>query len=87
MSTSDQEKMLLNGGGVEDVEDEEEDLSPELCLCLFSEVRQSSTMATLNHCRTEHVVDLLSTAAKLGRHLCFLYTSYCSGVYNDCQRP
>ena len=65
MSTSDQEEML-NGDGVEDVEDDEEDLSPELCPCLFCEARQSSAMATLNHCRTEHGVDLLSIAAKLG---------------------
>jgi hypothetical protein len=63
MSTSDQ---MLNGDGVEDAEGEEEDLSPEPCPCVFCEARQSSAMATLNHCRTEHGVDLLSIAAKLG---------------------
>ena len=78
MSTSDREEVLLNGDDIEDVEDEEEDLNPDPCPCLFCEAHQTSANATLDHCATEHGVDLPSIAGQLGRRVCLLHDSHYS---------
>lgn len=60
---------LLNGedaDSLEEDEEEEESWKSEPCRCLFCESEQDSALATLKHCRTDHGVDLVSTAAKLG---------------------
>lgn len=54
--------------GVEDEEVEEEDVTAEPCPCLFCSTVQPSALATLDHCKAEHNVDLASIATKLGRH-------------------
>ena len=50
-------------------EDEEASLETEPCLCLFCKTIQSSAMSTIDHCRTEHNVDLLYISTQLGREL------------------
>lgn len=58
---------LLNGLVEDDGEDvEEEDVTPEPCLCLFCSAVQPSALVTLDHCKTEHGVDLLLIATELG---------------------
>ena len=50
-----------------DGSEDEESLETEPCPCLFYKAQQPSAMATLDHCRTQHNVDLLSIATRLGR--------------------
>ena len=58
---------MLNGEEEEE-EEEDADLSGELCLCLFCSSEQASAATTLDHCKTEHDIDLLLlVATKLGR--------------------
>lgn len=73
---------LLNG--IEDDEEdvEEEDVTAEPCPCLFCSAEQPSALATLDHCKTEHGVDLLLIATKLGRNLHSLDALYTS-LFDD----
>ena len=66
-----EENPVLNGIDYleeeEEEEGEEELLKTEPCLCLFCKTEQASATAILDHCRTEHGVNLPSITAQLGR--------------------
>lgn len=60
---------FADGVEEEDTEDvEDEDVTAEPCPCLFCSAVQPSALATLDHCKAEHSVDLTLIAAKLGRN-------------------
>lgn len=70
MSEKRSEEAVEEGEGEEEEEEgEEEEEEEEIitsCLCLFCNREQRSAGDTLEHCRTEHGVDVVGIATQLG---------------------